>query len=280
MNRLYLVAVLFVLQPIYCQVPKKEGDIIVEIITHALTPAKDVTIADKSSTAFYFSKAGLLLEKVHYLKTPDNQPDYVEAYTYNKKGKPVQMVKWTNGDSKLKPLYETRYEYDREERLTDASVYNAGKKSVYIKVAHEYDSIGNNIKTLHEPDDYLEKEYTKTGRIEGIRQIHADTLMWECNFTYKDDFRTGTFSSHYNNSTSFSTEEIIINGITTNRYMSNNSTDDKTKYYYDETGLLEKTEYYTYSASDGYVLQSYATVKVTGDLRHELVKEINEQIME
>jgi len=280
MNRLYLVAVLFVLQPIYCQIPKKEGDIIVEVINHALTTAKDETTADKSSTIFYFSKTGLLLEKVHYLKTPDSQPDYVEAYTYNKKGKPVQMVKWANNDNKLKPLYETKYVYDREERLTDASVFNAGKKSVFVKVAHEYDSIGNNIKTTREPDDYLEKAYTKAGKIEGIRQIHADTLKWECNFTYKDGFHTGTFSSSYNNSAIFSTEEIVIDGKITNRYMSNSSTDDKTKYYYDETGMLEKTEYYTYSASNGYVLQSYTTIKVTGNVNQELVKKINEVIIE
>jgi len=280
MNRLYLVVVLFVLQPIYCQILKKEGDIIVEVTTHALATAKDVATADKSSTVFYFGKTGLLQEKVHYLKTPDSQPDYVEAYTYNKKGKPVQMVTWASGNNKLKPLYETKYIYDRDERLTDASVFNAGKRSVFVKVVHEYDSVGNNIKTLHEPDDYLEKAYTKDRKLEGIRQIHADTLKWECNFTYKDDFRTGTFSSRYNNSTAFSTEEITINGKATNRYTSSSSTDDKTKYYYDETGLLEKTEHYTYSASSGYVLQSYSTIKVTGNVNQELVKKINEVIVE
>ncbi|KGO84925.1 hypothetical protein Q765_19040 [Flavobacterium rivuli WB 3.3-2 = DSM 21788] len=279
MNCLYLIAVLFILQPIYCQIPKKDGDIIVEVITHALTTAKDITTADKSSTVFYFGKRGLLQEKVHYIKVPNNQPDYVEAYTY-KKDKPVQMVKWVNGDSKLKPLYETKYVYDREERLTDASVFYAGKRSVFAKVVHEYDSIGNNIKTIREPDDFLEKAYTKDRKLEGIRQIHADTLKWECNFMYKDNFRTGTFSSQYNDSNSFIKEEIIINGKTRNRYTSNSSTDDKTKYYYDETGLLEKTEYYTYSASSGYVLQSYTNIKVTGNVNQELVKKINEVIVE
>lgn len=280
MNRLYLVAILLYIQPFYCQVPKKEGDIIVEVATHALATADDETAANRPSTIFYFSKTGLLLEKVHYLKTSLGQADYVEAYTYNKKGKPVQMTKWANSDGKLKALYETKYVYDREERLTDASVFNAGKRSVFVKVLHEYDSIGNNIKTMREPDDYLEKTYTKDRKLEGIRQIHDDTLKWECNFTYKDDFRTGTFSSRYNNSAAFSTEEITINGKATNRYTSNSSTDDKTKYYYDETGLLEKTEYYTYSASNGYVLQSYTTVKVTGNVNHQLVKKINEQVIE
>lgn len=280
MNRLYLVAAFFILQLLYCQVPKKEGDIIVEVITHALTTANDVMVTDKATTVFYFNKMGLLQEKVHYLKTPDSTPDYVEAYTYNKKGKPLQMVKWTNNDGRLKALYETKYIYNSKERLIDASVFYAAKRSVFVKVTHEYDSVGNNIKTLHEPEKYLEKEYGKGGKIEGIRQIHNDTLKWECNFTYKDDLRTGTFSSSYSNADSFIKEEITVNGKTINRYTSSISTDDKTKYYYDETGMLEKTEYYTYSASNGYVLQLYTTVKVTGNVNQGLVKKINEVIVE
>jgi len=280
MNRLFLVAVFFVLQPLYCQLPKKNGDIIVEVTTHALATTNDVVKEDKSSAVFYFNTTGQLLEKVHYLKTPQSQPDYVEAYTYNKKGKPLQMIKWLNSGGKLKALYETNYIYDKYERLTSASVFNAGKRSVIKKVVHEYDSIGNNIKTLYEPNDYLEKEYTKDGKIEGIRQVQADTLKWECNFTYKDNLRTGTFSSRYNNGTTFLKEEIPVDGKTLTRYTSNSSTDDKTKYYYDETDMLEKTEYYTYSASNGYVLQSYATIKVTGNVNQALVGKLNEQLID
>lgn len=280
MNRFFIVAVFFVLQPLYCQLPKKNGDIIVEVTAHALATTNDVVKEDKSSTVFYFNTAGLLLEKVRYSKIPQSQPDYVEAYTYNKKGKPLQMVEWLNSGGKLKAVYETNYIYDKEDRLTSASVFNAGKRSVVKKIIHEYDSIGNNIKIIYEPDNYLEKEYTKDNKIEGTRQIHADTLKWECNFTYKDNLRTGTFASRYNNGPTFLKEEITIDGKTMIIYTSSSSADDKTKYYYDETDMLEKTEYYTYSASSGYVLQSYTTLKVTGNVNQELVVRINEQLIE
>ena len=279
MKRLCIVALLFSLQQVYCQLPKKEGDIIVEMTEHAITPDAGAA-TERISTIFYFSKKGLLLEKVSYAKASATVPDYVEAYTYDKTGKPKQMVKLVSDGRKLQPVYETRYVYDKNGRLTDASVFNAGKKSVFMKVANEYDSIGNLYKTINGQDIYLEKEYTKDNRIEAIRQIMKDTLKWECNFTYKDAMRTGTFSTRYGAGTDFTKDEIVTKGKTANRYTSNSSTDDKIKYYYDETGLLEKTEYYTYLAATGYVLQSYITIKVTGNVNVELVNALNEQIVE
>jgi len=281
MKCLCLTVALLILQPVYCQLLKKEGDIVVEVTSHTLAAGNQGTIASGPSTVFYFSKSGALLEKVHYARLPDGEPDYAEIYTYNKSGLPQKMVTLeSDAGQKLKPVYETKYVYDRNGRLTDASVYNAGKKSVVKNVTHEYDSIGNNVKSLVEPDCYLEKEYTKSNAIEAIRQIHADTLKWESNFTYKDDFRTGTFSSRYNNGAPVINEEIKDNGQTLKRYTSSSSTDAKTKYYYDETGMLEKAEMYSYSADDGYVLQSYTTVKVSGNVDQKLVKKINDQIME
>jgi len=282
MNRLCIVVILFCLQHVYCQLPEKDGDIIVEVSCHALIAGNDAEI-NVSSTTFYFTKRGSLLKKMHYTKTSHSQPqqDYEEAYSYSNNGKVLKMVKSiADNRNKLKALYETKYIYNKQGQLIDASVYNAGKRPVFMKVMHEYDSVGNAVKTIYGTDHYLEKEYEKGNKIIAIREIHADTLKWECNYAYKDGARTSTFFSRYNEGADVITEAIINNGKTVNRYTSTGSTDTKTKYYYDETGLLEKTEDYIYTASGGYILQSYTTVKVTGNLEKEIVDKINEQIIE
>jgi hypothetical protein len=296
MKFLFSVIIILACQISYSQkVPAKKGDIQIEIISHYLKRNKDFDLTKKISNranrpdaVYYLDKNGVLLEKIGYGKHHNNSlklMDYIEVYEYDtENGNLKSMVKWESDYQKnIYPYWKTKYLYNTKNNLTKELTYYAENDSLFMTVGYEYDHNNNLAKTILSPTHYRENVYdTKNQKIQ-YRSFFENKLYWEYNFTYTDSTCLGIFQTHYADGKNYTREEIreykggkIIE--LEEKADSNGGLDCKAVYYYNNQGLIEKTEYYTrYKASESYGLESYVVYKYKGinNPNKELVQKIN-----
>ena len=278
---------------------RKDGCIEIKKIEHFVLenkwgePTKKISNrAKRPYLLIYLDSLGNVIEKIGYGKyhnTDLRLLDFVEQNIFEN-GRLTSTIKYkTDYCKNINADFKTIYSYNSANQLIQEKVLYFETDSLFMQFDYEYDTNGNNTKTIiiakssFNPT-YYKRTFDSQSRLQSLQQIYDSNLRWEWTYTYTDTTRIGDFRTYYNNGKDYTKQEIRTyqNGKLTGieeRYTSRDGLSEKTIFHYDQHGLINKIDFFHMFGND-YVLRKYREVKVEYciELTPILIEEINEII--
>lgn len=291
-----IITILFFTDVFGQELPQKDGCIEIKKVNHYFLRNKNgeqtKKITNKSNRPYlllYFDTLGNLIEKVGYGKNHNTDLRILNFIEQNKfeNGKLVSVVKYTTDyDKNINADYKTIYFYNNFNQLIKEKVVYFKTDSLLMEFDYEYDSNGNETKTIFNPKYYYQRVFDNQSRIQSLQQIYDNKLRWEWTYTYTDTTRIGEFKTFYNDGKDYTKKEVRTyrNGKlieVEEKYTSQEGLSSKTVLHYDKFGLIVRIDYFkAFSNNRTYKLQAFTEVKTKfcKELTPEIIEKINDII--
>lgn len=244
---------------------------------------------DRPHTRMYFDSTGLLLKKLRFGKHHNMDLkllDKIEIFRYSGR-KLTQLEQYESDYDKNIYLYwKTICTYDENGRQIDETIYDGRTDSMLGKTVYTYDQNIIRGTSVFGFTTSFKKESDSLSRRISFQQIYENKIRWEWRYTYTDTTRVGTFQTYYTDGKNYSKKEIrLYKGGQLMQHaefpVSEEGLAKKIKFYYHDTGVMKRIEFYkSYSKGKEFRLEYVTGIKLKTnlDISAKMAAEVNNNI--